>query len=66
MPIRTLIDQPQLFRFSLSTLKKDTLPRSRRPEAAGRTRTQATVGGPAAEGTHRRSAHRAIETQSKA
>ena len=39
---------------------------SRRHEAAGRTRTQAPVGGTAAEGTHRQAVLRAIEAQRSA
>lgn len=36
---------------------------TKHPEAAGRTRTQAPVGGTAAEGTHRQAAQRAIEAR---
>ena len=50
----------------ISTPKRHMLPRSRRPEAAGRTRIQAPGVGPAPEGTHRQAAQRTIEAQRRA
>jgi len=48
------------------TLSRHPLTRFRRPEAAGRTRTQAPGVGLAPEGTHREAAQRAIEAQRRA
>jgi hypothetical protein len=53
-------------KLCVATHQRHPRPRIRHPEAAGRTPPQSPIGGPAAEGTPRRAAIKAIEARSTA